>query len=599
MLSWSRPRFTHSSLVVALFVATSVSGCGVDTPDRESGTASPATAAGAPGSAALSLATPSSAPASLDALGLAADLQAHELFERVARLAEQRAAEPWQAPDVSFSQAAAELTYGQYRGIRFRDEATIWPSSPFRVQLFHPGSGFRVPVGLSLIEGDDVQLLAFDTARFSYGDELGGQPVALPDAAGHAGFRVLHPLNAADRWDEIIAVLGASYFRLLGPGQVYGLSARGLAVGVASPDGEEFPDFTHHWLVQPPSSAAAPGLAEAEPAVLRWVSLLEGPSVVGAYRFTLRPGQPGPVGDPGAAEASASPTPTELEVETHLFARRDIARLGLAPLTSMYLHGTFDRGGPDGEDVRPRVHDSEGLLMLTGNGEWIWRPLTNRTGVSVTSLRDLAPQGFGLVQRTRDFEAYLDLEARYDRRPSLWVELGEGDWGAGGVELVELPSPSEFNDNIVAHWVPDGGLRAGDHRHLTYRLITFDEPAPALTHSGADAAPARVMTTRVGWATLPGQVDPPPRSHRRVVVDFSPLPRVAGSADDLPDVIVESSSGQVADVRAERLPDGGVRATFVLQAEPAVPADLRLWLSRAEQRVSETWSWLWRSEDDR
>lgn len=237
--------------------------------------------------------------------------------------------------------------------------------------------------------------------------------------------------------------------------------------------------------------------------------------------------------------------------------------------------------------------------MLTGKGEWIWRPLTNRTGVSVTSLRDLAPKGFGLVQRTRDFEAYLDLEARYDLRPSLWVALGEGDWGAGGVELVELPSPSEFNDNIVAHWVPDGGLPAGEHRHLTYRLITFDEPAPALTRSGTEAAPARVMTTRVGWAALPGQVDPPPRSHRRVVVDFSPIPRVAGSADDLPDVIVESSSGQIADVRAERLPDGGVRATFVLQAESAMPADLRLWLSRAEQRVSETWSWLWRAEDDR
>lgn len=593
-MSWSRFWSAQGPVVVALLLATAVLGCVDDTPDRESGTAGSSTPSAesgvsAPGSAALG-----ATPAVLDASGLAADVEAHELFDRVARLAEQRASQPWRAPDVSASQAAAELTYGQYRGIRFRDEATIWPSSSFRLQLFHPGSGFRVPVGLSLVEGDDVQLLTFDTARFRYGDELEGRPVGLPAAAGHAGFRVLHPLNAADRWDEVIAVLGASYFRLLGPGQVYGLSARGLAVGVASPDGEEFPDFTHHWLLQPPSSAAATGPAEAAPAVLRWVSLLEGPSVVGAYRFTLRPGRPG---QPGDADSSA--TATELEIETHLFARRDIARLGLAPLTSMYLHGTFDRGGPEGEDIRPRVHDSEGLLMLTGKGEWIWRPLTNRKGVSVTSLRDLAPQGFGLVQRTRDFEAYLDLEARYDRRPSLWVELGEGDWGAGGVELVELPSPSEFNDNIVAHWVPDGGLRAGEHRHLNYRLITFDSPAPAFAPSSSQVEPARVKTTRVGWAALPGQVDPPPRSHRRVVVDFSPLPRAAGDAHDLPDVIVESSSGQVADVRAEHLPDGGVRATFVLQAESAVPADLRLWLSLAEQRVSETWSWLWRAEDDR
>jgi glucans biosynthesis protein len=305
------------------------------------------------------------------------------------------------------------------------------------------------------------------------------------------------------------------------------------------------------------------------------VALLEGPSVTGAYRFDLVPGAP--------ARDGEAPRPTVVEVEARLFARRHLPRLGVAPLTSMYLHGTFRRGGDD--DVRPRVHDSQGLLMETGKGEWIWRPLTNRAGVSITSLRDEAPRGFGLVQRERDFEAYLDLEAEYHRRPSLWVEVGEGDWGAGGVELVEFPSPSEFNDNVVAYWAPDGGMRAGESRTFRYRLVTFDAHLP-------EEALAPVVRTRVGWDALPGQVDPPPRSRRRVVVDFGPVPEGA-----LPEAEVDLSRGRAEDVRVQRLPDGGVRATFALVPDGDAAADIRVQLVRGERVMSETWSWLWRMGD--
>lgn len=502
------------------------------------------------------------------------DPDAGVLFDSVAARARVRAAGPWTPPDTALSAATAKLTYGQLRGIRFRDEATLWRSgSPIRLQLFHPGGGFRVPVAVSLVEEGGVRTLDFDPRRFSYGDEVEEMDPALPAAAGHAGFRLLHPLNDPGRWDEVVSFLGASYFRLLGPGHVYGLSARGLAVGVAAPEGEEFPDFTRFWVVRPRPGAASVVI----------VALLEGPSVTGAYRFVLTPGVPGTdeAAEPPAASAAE---PTVVDVDVRLFARRDLPRLGLAPLTSMYLHGTFRRGGDD--DVRPRVHDSEGLLMQTGDGEWIWRPLTNRAGVSVTSLRDVAPRGFGLVQRDRDFASYLDLEAQYHRRPSVWVEVGDGEWGAGGVQLVELPSPSEFNDNIVASWVPDDGMEAGESRSFGYRLITFDARLPGQTLQP-------VVRTRVGWDALPGQADPPPRTRRRIVVDFGP-----GPAEGLPEPRLQLSRGAAEDLRVEPLPGGGVRVTFALVPEDGAPADMRLQLLRGERVVSETWSWLWRADDD-
>ena len=231
--------------------------------------------------------------------------------------------------------------------------------------------------------------------------------------------------------DELGAFLGASYFRVLGAGQEYGLSARGLAIDPAVDGPEEFPAFREYWIEQP-----APGADS-----LTIHALLEGPSVTGAYTFRLRPG-----------------SPTLLHVDARLFARRDIRKLGVAPMSSMFLHAPGH--GPPHDDFRPRIHDSDGLQMLTGRGEWIWRPLGNGPGLHVTSLRDEAPQGFGLFQRAREFGDFLDLEARYHLRPSYWMEIQDGDWGTGGVELMEIPTDSEFSDNIAAYWVPDPSARA-------------------------------------------------------------------------------------------------------------------------------------------
>jgi glucans biosynthesis protein len=334
--------------------------------------------------------------------------------------------------------------------------------------------------------------------------------------------------------------------------------------------------------------------------VVTLFGLLDGPSLSGAYRFDLWPGaRPTPDDGATATDPSRSGRGTVVAVEARLFARDDVGKLGVAPLTSMYLHGTFRPGGDD--DFRPRVHDSEGLLMHTAKREWIWRPLTNRSGVRFTSLLDIDPRGYGLVQRTRDFGRFMDLEAQYHRRPSEWVAV-EGAWGRGAVELVEIPTNSEFNDNIVTYWRPDESFRAGEERRYRYRLVTFDGrlgggPRPGGPIEGQTLA--QVTRTRIGWDALPGETDPPPRSRRRVVVDFQGV----GLAT-LPDAVqveavVETFSGLASDVRVERLPDGGRRATFSLDPEEGRGADMRLYLQVADTAVTETWSYLWEFPSDR
>lgn len=475
--------------------------------------------------------------------------------------------------------AVAELSYGQYRGIRFRRDSAVWRGqAPFELQFFHPGGGNDLPVRVHLVEEGRSTLRPFRPGDFRYGDEVEGLDLDLPPDAGYAGFRILYPLNDPARMDEVVSFLGASYFRLLGPGQVYGLSSRGIAVDVAQPGGEEFPDFVEFWVRKP-----APG-----DTAVTFHGLLDGPSITGAYHFRLFPG------------TAAGERGTLLSVEAHLFARRTIGKLGVAPLTSMYLHGTFRPGGED--DVRPRVHDSEGLLMHTSRNEWIWRPLTNGTALRATSLRDVDPVGFGLLQRDRDFGHYLDLETRYDRRPSQWVAAA-GAWRGGGVELIEIPTESEFNDNIVAYWAPDGGMTAGAEQSYRYHLLTFDDELPDRALPGPDSpgriegeSLARVIRTRIGWDALPGQADPPPRSRRRIVVDFE-----GGTLDRIPasegvQAVVTTSSGTLDDVRVLSLPGGGRRATFALSVGEGSPADLRLFLAAGDSALSETWSYLWDPE---
>jgi len=491
------------------------------------------------------------------------------LFDFVTSLAAERSRTAYVAPPSYVKDTpAAALSYDQYRAIRFRADRAIWGDDlPFEVQFDHPGGGVETPVRVHLVSADTAREVGFDTSLFTYDGDVAAQDLRLPPEAGFAGFRILNPMNRSDHFDEVVSFRGASYFRLLGPDHVYGLSARGIALGVAGPEPEEFPDFVEFWIHEP-----LPGDTSV---VVH--ALLDGPSVAGAYRFELVPGRSGETAGPTRAMR-----PTEMHVGARLFARAPISDLGVAPLTSMYLHGTFDLGGES--DVRPRVHDSEGLIMETHAGEVIWRPLSNPGRVRLTSLYDRDPAGFGLAQPTRDFERYLDLEALYHRRPGLWVDPAAA-WGAGSVRLAELPSESEFADNMVTFWAPEDALDTGDRSDWAYTLRTFDVRPPEV------AGPARVVRTRVARAGLPGQMEAPPAHHRRILVDF-----VGGGLDDLAtdaavEALVTSSTGRVTDVRAEALPDGGYRATWILEGEPGVPADMRAYL-RSDRILTETWSWL-------
>ncbi|MFO8151913.1 glucan biosynthesis protein [Thioalkalivibrio sp.] len=484
---------------------------------------------------------------------------AESLFEQVTELAAARSKSAFEPPVSGLPEALRDISYDQYRAIRFRPEQALWRGETrFEVQFFHPGFLFPYPVRLNTLESGVISPIAFRQDLFRYDAEAAALEGKGEGGNGFAGFRLHYPLNTDGHKDEVMVFLGASYFRLVGPGQVYGLSTRGLAIDTASPEGEEFPAFREFWLVRPGP--------EADRVTI--LALLDSPSVSGAYRFDLTAGEE-----------------VAVDVEKYLFARTDVGKLGVAPLTSMYHFGATSERSYD--DFRPRVHDSEGLQVLTGAGEWIWRPLANPRAVRGTSLRDRDPGGFGLVQRNREFADYLDMEAEYHRRPSQWVTPMGGDWGAGGVELVEIPAPDETIDNIVAFWVGDRPFSAGERRHYRYRLTVFDDTPPG-------DPPARVVRTRSGWGAVPGAADPPPRSLRRYIVDFAGGALEGLGPDAAVGVQLDTSAGRLDDVHVRRLPDGeGWRATFLLDPAGGRAADLRLLLTLDGAPVTETWNHVW------
>jgi glucans biosynthesis protein len=477
-----------------------------------------------------------------------------DLIERSRRLAH---TDYTPAPD-ALPPALTDLDYDQYRAIRFRPESALWRDvARFELQLFHPGFVHRDTVRLHVVQDGEIVRVPFDPTVFRYDGPAASVAGTNAPELGHAGFRIHYPLNDAATKDEVVVFLGASYFRLLGRGHAYGLSSRGLAVDTALDRGEEFPVFREFWLRRP---------GRGDDSVTLY-ALLDSPSITGAYEFVLTPG-----------------AGTTMDVDARLFARRDIEKVGIAPMSSMFLYGpnripTFD-------DFRPQVHDSDGLLVHTSEDEWRWRPLSNGPGVRVTAVAGDTPRGFGLVQRDRQFERYLDVEANYHRRPSEWVVPGAGDWGTGRVELLSYSTVSEFNDNIAAYWVPDRSFRAGDERRYAYRLMMFDDRVETQTL-------AHVQRTRIGWDALPGEREPPPRSQRRFVVDF-----VSGDNEPAPsgplDAVLESSTGEVTDLVVQTLPtERGWRASFRLVPDGRQPAELGLYLLTDGRRLTETWDYVW------
>jgi periplasmic glucans biosynthesis protein len=490
------------------------------------------------------------------------------LFEVITARAKKLASEDYIAPTELELDALNNIDYQDYRSIRFKPEKSIWQGqSLYELQLFHPGFLYKTPVSINTIDSDSKRSrLPFSTDFYQYdGTSAPLQDEIAKSVAGtqlgHAGFRLHYPLNTNEYKDEVMVFQGASYFRVVGPNQVYGLSARGLAIDTAENSGEEFPMFKEFWLVKP----------QAEQTNITIFALLDSPSVSGAYKFNIEP-----------------TTNMIVDVDMHIFARKDIKKLGVAPLTSMFYHG--ENSTKFFDDYRPEVHDSDGLLTQSADNKWVWRPLNNPSQLSVTSFSYNNPKGFGLAQRDRDFNNYLDTEAHYHNRPSLWIEP-KGEWGNGRVELVEIPTDTETNDNIVSYWVPEKPMKAGDSLALSYKMTTFN--AYLTQH-----AKARVTRTRIGSAALPGEDNPPPQSHRQFTVDFSGADLNHLSEKLMLDADIQLTTGEVRDISVQKLPNSlGWRVAFKIAPQDDQPVDMRLSLKLRDKEISEVWSYVWYPND--
>lgn len=441
-----------------------------------------------------------------------------------------------------------DLSYDEFSHIWFDTRNAIWvdQDAPVKLDLFTAGLYVERPAVINLVEGGVAKTLGFDINLFQTTDQFPDLPIG--DTMGYSGFRLRAGLNDPTIFEEFMVFHGASYFRAIANKQNYGLSARGLALRTGDAGGEEFPDFTDFWIEEP-ALGAATFVVHA---------LLDGPSVTGAYRFEITPGQP-----------------TQVDVTATLFPRVDLLHVGLGSLTSMFFFDETNRNRFD--DFRPTVHDSEGLLMWNGNNERIWRPLANPKGVEVSAFGDTNPRGFGLMQRTRDVEAYADLEAHYQNRPSLWITPHD-DWGQGAVELVEIPADKEIYDNIVAYWRPSAPMLAGSEISFGYHMAWGEEPTglPDVSH---------VLNTRIGKGF--------DQIKTVVAIDFADHPNFPDDHAEI-ETAITTSAGTVSTGILQRNPGtGGLRLAFSLLPEEVTVAELRAQLFHENTPISEVWLYRW------
>jgi len=423
-------------------------------------------------------------------LGSAASAEADLAYETLVERARGLAAEAYVPQDTPLPDAVAALDYDGHRDIRCLPENFLWHGGdePFRVQFRHRGWLFKEDVKLATVDADGAQVrpLPFSADRFTYGDLASEKldPAGLPTDMGYAGL-ALHKVapgsqgnhaaegnsvkgrsggdfggnsggnSGGETFNEFMSIQGGSYFRAIGFGQHWGSSARGIAVNTGLAEPEEFPRWRELWVKQPAPDATT----------LTLYGLLDGPSVSGAYRFVITPGQT-----------------TSMDITAKLFFRKSVGKIGLAPLTGMFLFG--EEAPARFGDYRPEVHDADGLLMKHADGQLNWRPLRNPKQTRVSRFKMTDPAGFGLIQRDRNFNHYEDLETEMQIRPSIWVTPttnpdGQG-WGEGWVELLEIASDDEGIDNIGAYWVPanETELSAGSELSLAYCLNFTQDARP-------------------------------------------------------------------------------------------------------------------------
>jgi glucans biosynthesis protein len=466
-------------------------------------------------------------------------------FDRsiVRQMARDAAGKPFKPADTKLPDALKNLDYDHYRAIRFLPEHALWRGEklPFEVQFFHRGFFYAPRVDIYEVANAQATKVAYRPDLFSFGNN----PPPSPEVdLGFAGFRLHAPINRPDYYDEVCVFLGASYFRAVAKGEIYGLSARGLAINTGEAKGEEFPFFKTFWIEKPAPNANS----------IVVHALLDSESAAAAYRFTIRPGDT-----------------TVFDVEMAIYPRVDLDRAGLAPMTSMFFFGPNDRIEVD--DFRPAVHDSDGMAIFNGRSEELWRPLSNPKDLQISTFSDLNPRGFGLMQRQKDYQ---DLESSFEKRPSLWVEP-IGDWGEGSVQLIEIPTKEEIHDNIAGFWRPKNPLQAKGEHTYTYRL-----------HCGPDT-PKATSLARFSRTAVGARGD----DAKIFVLDLI--------SENLKSIDPKTIRGNVAAEKAEirnvvtqpNPTTGGWRLSFEVSVKDKKPIELRASLMQSNDAISEVWVYRW------
>ncbi|SUO97167.1 glucan biosynthesis protein [Suttonella ornithocola] len=481
-------------------------------------------------------------------------------FEQVAVLAKELSKSDYKEDKLKMAGPFIDLSYDRYRGIRFKRSADplLQGGNGFGMDLLPPGRYYQDRVRIFIVNSDGKseeilftpEVFDFDPKLFVH-DNLQLNDI---DKAGlsWSGFRLRFPINNEDIGDEFAVFQGASYFRAVARDTLYGLSARGLAIKTANPEGEEFPRFSQFWVYRPALGARS----------IKVDALLESKSITGAYRFEIIPG-----------------ADTVFIIKCVLFPRRDIVSYGIAPLTSMYYFSPTRRKNID--DYRNAVHDSNGLAMFTGTGARLWRPLSNPTILQFSAFLDNHPKGFGLLQRARTFVDFEDAEARYEKRPSAWVEP-LGDWGKGNVSLIEIPTDSEFNDNIITFWNGAEPLKTGQKYEYNYDLIWSQQGAIFSTR-------AKIISTRIGKSVND------PKAYT-VSIDYT-FPNGKTIEPNKLTFTATASKGEIPSSHIFLLPNSNIlRASFEYRADKGQAAELQAGLSENSEPVAETWMYRWTAE---
>lgn len=481
-------------------------------------------------------------------------------FNDVSQEAQELAQRGYTAPQGNLPESLAGLNFQQYQQIQYKPAQSHWRSDNLRFDLgfFHEGMHYNTPVTINEVNGDDVQELKFSPDNFNYGN-LDVDKSKFKDL-GFAGFKINYGANP-DKKNESMVFLGASYFRVAGQNQRYGLSSRGLAVDTGLNSGEEFPRFKEFWVVKP----------QGDDRYLTIYALLDSPSATGAYRFILRPGQDSVV-----------------DVQSRLFLRRQVTKLGIAPLTSMYLFGPEQPSGDN--NYRPAIHDSNGLQLATGDGQWLWRPLANPKRLSVDTFPANNPRGMGLLQRNHEFDAYQDVENRYELRPSAWVEP-QNSWGDGQVELVQIPTPDETNDNIVSFWRPTQELPTDQPLDFNYTINwTLDESRYHTPDLGWVA-----QTRRARGETIQDNLVRKSDDSTLYVIDFvGPNLKSPGSNANIQADVNAGDNGQIVRSEVARNPamDGYRLKLSVKANDTSKPVNMKAFLKNGDSRLTETWNYV-------